>query len=274
MKMSEKFKYKLFVLFGVPIALVALIFGYLMLMKISSVKQRIDHYAINQMQTTFGSALLEPQFEAKILKIAQEMGINEPIVIRKMNMQALQRFGYANAFACWAQLLGFIPFSNQPFMYLSDGFLEDLSEAEQRFLIGHELIHVRERHVLFFNLSWVLGILFLLAFFYLAQNYLHERFKIKSFVLIVFKIIGIYLSLAIPNLAGLAYRRSIEKFADCESFRLLNSYEGCLKMLERWQKDFKIAPHNPYFGLLSDHPSCFERESYCLKHQFECHAIK
>lgn len=258
----------------VSIILTILVVIYLMAFKIPSIKQRIDNYAISKMEAKFGSALLVPAQEAKILATAQEMGIAEPIVIRKMNTWALQKFGYHNAFACWADLWELIPFSNQPFMFFSEGFLEDLSEAEQRFLIGHELIHVRDRHVMFFKITWLFGILFLVGLTYLAQRYVKQRFEIKPVALYLLTSAGIYFSLAIPNLVGLAYRRYIEKVADCESFRLLNSHEGCLKLIERWQADFKMPKHDAYYGLLSDHPSCFERKCYCLDHQKSIKVIK
>lgn len=248
---------------------------YLVLLKtVPAFKQSVDNYAISKLTAEYGAALLTPEQEAKIVSIAREMGIFEHIVIRKMNTLALQKFGYYNAFACWAMLGGVIPFSNQPFMYFSEGFLEDLSHEEQRFLIGHELIHVRERHVMFFNLLKIIFVLLLLILFYYGQSYVKSRFGIGKVGQKIIVIIGIYLSFAVPNLVGLAYRRYIEKIADCESFKILNTHTGCLKMLERWQSDFKISKHDAYFGLLSDHPSCYDREIYCLEHQKGIEVVK
>lgn len=247
---------------------------FLLIKTVPRIKQLVDSYAIEMVAAEFGSSLLAPVQEAQILAIAQEMGINEHIIIRKMNTQALQRFGYHNAFACWALLGKVIPFSNQPFMYVSEGFLEDLSAEEQRFLIGHELIHIRDRHAMFIILAYWIAVLLLLSLTYWVQRYFRPRLLDTPAFLFVLIAVGVYFSLAIPNLVSLAYRRYIEKMADCESFKLLNSHEGCLKILERWQTDFKMPQHDPYLGLLSDHPSCYDRKCYCLEHQTAAKEIK
>lgn len=268
---NSKWKTSRLVWMGVFAALSGLI---LVITAVPSVKQCLDKYAIEMMTARYGSKLLAGPQEGMILQIAKEMGINESIVIRKMNTAALQTFGYNNAFACWALLGGFLPFSNQPFMFLSEGFLEDLSPEEQRFLIGHELIHIRDRHVMFFNLVWAIAVLLLLTLAYFGQRFVRSRFALKPAIFYILMAICVYCSLAIPNLIGLAYRRWMERAADLESFRLLNSHEGCLKIITRWQNDFQIPKHDAYWGLLSDHPSCFERENYCLQHQESTKNIK
>ena len=273
-KTCQKFKWKLFL--GVNlVGLIALSSVYYVLIKtVPRFKQQVDNYAIAMVAAEFGSNLLAPAQEANILAIAQEMGICESIVIRKMNTVALQKFGYHNAFACWALLGNVIPFSNQPFMYVSEGFLEDLSAEEQRFLIGHELIHIRDRHAMFIALAYWIAVLLLLSLVYIVQRYVRPRLADEPMFLYVLIGVGIYLSLLIPNLVSLAYRRHIEKAADCESFKLLNSHAGCLKMLERWQSDFKMLQHDVFLGLLSDHPSCYDRQCYCLEHQKATKVIK
>ena len=72
-----------------------------------------------------------------------------------------------------------------------------------------------------------------------------------------------YASLLGPGLSNLAYRRHIERIADEQSLTKLTSYDGCMALLRRWQKDFSLPSENPYFGFFSDHPSCNERKLLC-----------
>src|SRR5438876_215687 len=98
------------------------------------------------MQETYGSMPLAPAYEAKILAIAKELEVTDSMVMRKMNTHALKAFGYNNACAASHVFLGILPLVDTPFLFISEGFFEDLTEEEQRFLIGHELIHIKERH--------------------------------------------------------------------------------------------------------------------------------
>ena len=109
----------------------------------------LNDYAIQAAEEQFGSQHLAPAQEEKILSIAHEMGITEPFTIRKMNRFAIAFGGYHNAFAYFPALLHFIPLSNKPFLFISEGFFEDLTLDEQRFLIGHELTHIQENHTLY-----------------------------------------------------------------------------------------------------------------------------
>ena len=61
------------------------------------------------------------------------------------------------------------------------------------------------------------------------------------------------------------YRRHIEWEADYKSLEILKSYDGGIKLMERWQQDYKIPADNVFLGLFADHPSCSERKMYCLE---------
>ena len=225
---------------------------------LSPVKNYLDSYAIGFAEKKFGSKHLAQSQEDKILSIAKEMGITENIVIRKMNTSALQTYGYYNAFAYFVGVpFQIFPISDQPFMFVSEGFLEDLSAEEQRFLIGHELIHIRDRHTKYLALPWYLSILLLLTMtYFIRKKYLLGRLLTGLLI---------YFSVAVPNLTMLAYRRHIEWVADTESMKILNSYDGCMKLMSRWQKDFKMPKDHLIHALVSDHPSCHEREQCCLE---------
>jgi Zn-dependent protease with chaperone function len=254
----------------ISLALLLIIIG-LFSSQWDSLHLELGSYLSPIIERTFGSTSLEKEQERKIRLIAERMGVREEIVIRKMNSHALALFGYYNAFACFPTLFGFFPIKTTPFLFVSEGFFEDLSSKEQVFLIGHEMVHIKERHTIYINLILMLLVLSLLLFWLVSRNHLGlivQRYVGKRKTLtVLFLIHGILICffLVIPHFVSLAYRRKIEREADSKSMEILKSYDGGIMLLERWGKDFKMAEHNPYFGLLSDHPSNSERKSYCLK---------
>lgn len=236
-----------------------------------NIRMFLDGYAIRLTQDRFGSQSLAPEQEAKIRQIAQEMNILEPIIIRRMSRQALLMMGYHNAFAYFPQFLNCIPISNQPFLFFSEGFFEDLSPEEQRFLIGHELTHIKEHHFQYLNLMWLFVVIsLLLMVWWLKRNWMtHIVCSLVPLNYQPYAIVGcasllVYMSLLIPNLCSMAYRRHSEWVADETSLNVLNSHDGALKLFEKWQKDFKMPDYYPYYGLLATHPDLKERKIYCL----------
>jgi Zn-dependent protease with chaperone function len=232
--------------------------------------QMINAYVAQATEKELGSQSLNSDQEAKIKNIAVEIGITEPIIIRKMNQKAMITFGYHNAFAYFPLLLTFIPTNSSPYLFISEGFLEDLSPEEQRFLIGHEMVHIKERHTLYLNL--VLYSLFLLlaalAYFLTKRiQRLAQGLQYQKYIMGGASGVLVFICLSITNIIGLAYRKHIEKVADCQSLKILKSYEGCTKLVTRWQKEFNLPAHNPCYGLFSDHPSCEERKLYCKEMQ-------
>lgn len=223
------------------------------------------------MEEAYGSATLIPVYEAKILAIAKELGVTEPIVMRKMNTKTLLAFGYYNAFAAFHLLGGFLPLVDTPFLFISEGFFEDLSEQEQRFLIGHELVHIKERHTKYIQLILVL-ISLVLAFLWwvyarkrteaIIARYVTESYRLPLLVCAGF--LTVCTLELIPDLMHLWYRRHIEWEADHQSLTRLHSHDGGVQLMERWMKEFKLPQSNPYWGIVADHPSCYERRAYCL----------
>lgn len=221
----------------------------------------VQSYAISSTEDRYGSRSLTHEQEHKIKKIAQQLGITQTVNVRKMNAHALQQLGYHNAFAYFPQALNTIPLGNQAFMYISEGFFEDLDLEEQDFLIGHELMHIKEKHMKYDPLIYfVLIILMTCVVLLLRKKYSFLRHWIAT--------IGLWITLMwVINFGQLAYRRHIERMADIKSIESLGTYTGLLKLVERWAKEYKMPLHNNYYGIFSDHPSVSERQAYCLEFQ-------
>lgn len=229
---------------------------------------------ITSTQQIFGSMPLPAEQEAAIRTIATEMGIKRNIIIRKMNQQALAQFGYHNAVAYNPMFYGIIPISSTSFMFISEDFFEELTAAEQRFLIGHEMAHIKHADLQYMPIAMLLLFIMLVALAIPLKNRCYlviERHTKNSRLHFCAKGITLYLLLIFCFLTcfgiSRAYRRYIEKEADITSLKLLASYDGLSQLIERWQNEFKVSEHNPYFGLIADHPSCAERKAYCCELQ-------
>jgi Zn-dependent protease with chaperone function len=232
----------------------------------------INRYAIRITEETWGGKKLAPEYEKKIIVIAGKL--NAPIpLIRKMNHVALQVFGYHNAFAYFPCILCAIPLGNQPFLYMSEGFFEDLSPQEQEFLIGHELIHIKERHTRYLNLTlWILFFCLLATAYFLIRLFKNTKHlwlpaAYRAIFIRSISVILVLSCIAIPELVESAYRKHIEKVADIASLQVLNSYDGFIQLMDRWKREFKMEEHNKWGGIFADHPSLSERKEYCLKRQ-------
>jgi len=258
-------------------SIAALIVGILLLSQEPQINSKLATAACKQAGKMFGTRPLDPQQEEKIRAIAHKMNIQETIVIRKANASALQGLGYYNAFMYFPAFLKFIPTNAPAHLFVSEGFFEDLSQEEQLFLIGHELIHIKKRHTKYIHLAyWLLLCLFVLFWWRIQKrlklffrNFIHpKRF---SFALRCIQAIVLYVCVAIPNLSYLAYRRHMERIADKQSIEILSSYDGALKLIDRWQNEYHLPENKRLFGLLADHPLHEERKNYCLalKKQFE-----
>jgi Zn-dependent protease with chaperone function len=225
------------------------------------VAQKIQSYAISNTEALFGGRPLTQEHEQKIRVIAQKLGITHTLHIRKMNVQSLQQFGYHNAFAYFPRLLNIVPLGDQAFMYISDGFFEDLNEQEQIFLIGHELVHIKQEHTKYAPvICLVLFILITRGVWLLRKKFAFLRYWMAS--------IGLWLVLMwIINLGHLSYRRHIEREADIHSLERLETHNGMLKIIERWMREYKMPVHHNYYGIFSDHPSIWQRRTYCLESQ-------
>jgi Zn-dependent protease with chaperone function len=231
------------------------------LIQIPYIAQKLQSYAISSTEEVFGGRSLAQDQEQKIKDIARKLGVTQTINIRKMNSQALQQFGYHNAFAYFPHIFNIFPVGDQAFMYISEGFFEDLSPEEQDFLIGHELVHIKLGHTKYISVIYlILFILITLSVWQVRKRYSFLRYWMVT--------IGLWLLFIwMINLGHLFYRRHIERMADMQSLECLGTHTGLLKIVDRWIREYKMPLHNNYYGLFSDHPSVLERKTYCLELQ-------
>jgi len=251
-------------------------------LQIPLVQTRLEQYTISWIEDQYGSQPLPPDQEAKVIGIAQAMGITENIRIRKMNDLALSTFGYHNAFFIPSNIWGFLPLADVPFLYFSTGLLEDYPEEEQRFLIGHELIHLRDRHIRFVALlHYASLLLLLLTSFVLSQRFIRwykrilDRFTDPVELNYLLQgvqacIIAGLISMAflVPALSSFAYRRCIERAADLESVSLIKSHGGGIAFANRCITELgQPGDWSCWQGLTIDHPSNNERKKYLVADQ-------
>jgi Zn-dependent protease with chaperone function len=237
---------------------------------LTPLKNMVENYAISNLYESCGKKPVSSNIEEKITGIAQKMALSEKIVICKMNVQSMQIWGYYNAFACYPSLFfGLITF-NKPHLFISEGFFEDLLPEEQLFIIGHELAHIQQHHLVHFTLFMALiELLFLVLWWFVLVRYIKKfvtRFKLRyqKKLMYVLSIISLFLCLLISGLIELSYQRQHEREADHKALQILKCHNGALSVIERWCNDFKIPLINNYGGIFSDHPSSLERKNYCL----------
>lgn len=231
-------------------------------------------YAITVMEESLGNKPLNPEHEQFIKNIAQEMGITRPITMRIMNTAAMQTFGYYNAFAAHHLFANIIPVVDTPFLFLSEDFFATVSPEEQRFLIGHELVHIQKQHLRYATpLMHLLDLMLLIFFWFFVRNWitLFVQKRIPQQLQALVKTIGILIALIlfflISEMIHFAYRRHIEWEADRISVNRLTTHQGGIKIMERWAAQYGQAADNPFGGLLSDHPSLAQRRTYFIEQQ-------
>ncbi len=211
--------------------------------------------------------------EKRIRQIAAEMNITQPFIVRKMTQYVMSQLGYFNAAVLFPMMFNFIPVTHIPMLLISESFFEDLSLAEQRFLIGHEMIHIRESHCKYANLIvallvWLLALCIFLLVSPIKKMLLTYFSARLSLYLSVCILAGLFCSnVALLGIAHMTYRRIIERQADLESLAILSSYEGAALIMEKFEKVAKISKTNWYQALWVDHPSNIERKLYCLELQ-------
>ena len=254
---------------------VAIMFFSISIVTFTPLKNIMENYAVSNLYETFGEMPISPCIEEKITHIAQKMGLNEKIITCKMNVQIMQKWGYCNALTCYPFLLfGLIVF-NKPHLFISEGFFEDLLPEEQLFIIGHELAHIQQHHLLYFMLFMsLIELLFLVLWWFVLVRYIKKfvtrfsrSYQKKSLYLI--SAISLFLCLFIPGLIELACKRQYEREADKMALQMLKCHDGALSMIERWCNDFAAPLTYNYGGIFLDHPSFLERKNYCLKYKHE-----
>ena len=253
------------------IFLSALFCGVLSFFVYKPIKKGMESYALSCLYESHGNMSLSSAIESSVDAIVKKMDLSEEVSICKMNVNLMRRLGYHNACACYPSLLcGFIIF-NKPHFFISEGFFEDLSIEEQNFIIGHELAHIREHHLLYLPILILLvTLMFLIFWWFVVRRYIRKlasKFDIKYYKKIAYTllVISFCCCLFLSDLIELAYRRHIERYADSKALHMIKCHEGALKVIDRWSKESGVPLNNDYYGIFCDHPSSAERIEYCLK---------
>lgn len=241
----------------------------------SFIADQLNSYALRTTQEILGEVPVSAQQEEFIRSVAAEMNIQENFLVRKMSQPAMLTLGYCNAFACFPLIFNCIPTGTQPLLFMSEGFFEDLTLQEQRFIIGHELTHIKEHHTQYLNL-WIMMVqLIVLIFLWvlfrwyitprIKRKFAEKKQRIAIYAVITFMVFAITELGA--TLVQKQYLRDYERVADYSALTTLNCHDGFIALIKRWQSDYQMPSHNSYYGLFADHPSCVERKNYCLQLQ-------
>lgn len=215
----------------------------------------INNYLISkkhdglEFKNIYGNEELKDENKEFIINIIKKFGMQGyNIKIYKMNDLAIKKFGCNNAF---------VYFNN---MYISENFFESLTEGSKKFLIGHELIHIKKGHakkVALLNiislLSWLISSEFITS--YINENCLSKSNKIVKEIGMRFIIFTI--NRALHDLFIAAFMRHCEKEADSQAALSLNVIEDGIKFLNEFlnedqNKNKILAFINSFF---STHPS-------------------
>lgn len=115
-----------------------------------------------------------PAVEEEIRSIIRELQFDrvDKLVIRKMNMVGRLRTGKKNAFV--VQLPG------QEYLYVSESWFKTLSSEEKKFLIGHEITHLKNYHTYKrIGLAISISVCALLSFDFLEQKGIISSYEKK-----------------------------------------------------------------------------------------------
>lgn len=227
-------------------------------------------YAMQQVEEAYGNQSVEEKTEIFIRRVAQELGIHEPIELRKFHAHGLQRYGYYNAIAAFPAIFYLFPL-DKPCIFISTGFMEGLSSDEQRFLIGHELMHIKEKHPYYLLICYVLLAMFLvLAWSFFGLPFLRlfgRRTTFSNKILMGFFMSGYLIIFFFGNMFYLTSMRYNEYRADSESMKILKTFDGCCSLINRWKKDFNLPDNYAFNDFFSTHPSCYKRIDNCKQLQ-------
>ncbi|HJZ23591.1 MAG TPA: M48 family metallopeptidase [Candidatus Babeliales bacterium] len=202
----------------------------------------------------FGVESLPDEKVSFIRGIAKELGVTQKFEIRKMNSHAMRTFGLYNALAYFDR-----------YLFVSEHFFDKLDFHEQRFLIGHELMHIKQccayRHFSLFCGLASFNLVFLISTIILGQQ------KNKKLALLSGTINLVGLMILQPLVR--AHARMLEKEADLYSAKILGEVQGGISFLEKFStltKDHPLQGQYDYSSwfkrIFASHPSFPERQKY------------
>jgi len=163
----------------------------------------------------YGAQKVSPETERFVRGIQKEMGMESyNIPVRRFTDKMIQKNGYENALVTpWRS------------MYISEDWLNSLPLAQKRFVVGHELAHLKRRHHLK-SMGIVLAMSYMNYFIgtsYL-ENYTHEsRWKREARGLGVLAPLELLMFVALSR-----FDRYCEADADATSVAELKCYKGAI----------------------------------------------
>lgn len=177
----------------------------------------------------YGTQPLSKKQTRLVTSIMKEMGITKPIDMRMANWRAKATWGRNNAIAMYDQ-----------YLFISDSFFDELSKEEQRFLIGHELSHIKFGHNS--KQLTVLILLIILAFFLYGKINKALRARIqRRIITLPLGLFCLWLLLVGRQITSATLSRICERQADMESVRCLNCPKGGIKFFDRLERADKIT---------------------------------
>ncbi len=239
-----------------------------------SIHSFLEQKAVTRLYEQYGNKEVSISLENEVEAIASELGIEKPLTLRRINSNAMRKFGYYNAFVSFPSLFFDLISFNKPHIFFSEDFLNSLSKAERRCLIGHELIHAREGHhcrqigIINLLIYLLLLIIHCSGAYYTIKKIKkgnHAFLKESHKKLIASMLTGFFIGsfFITSSLGVLFYRRIIEKKADMLSVKALCTKEGLSLLCARWHKEINMPWDNGYCDLFADHPSLSKRIEYC-----------
>ncbi len=200
-------------------------------------------------ESAFGTENLTPENEAYIRSIEKKMKMeSRGVVLKKMNVRALNKWGWHNAVAIFGHI------------FISESYFNQLSQDAKTYLIGHELIHIDEKHSLIMTIINGMGLIGAGVYYTYAKNAQQPWWKKAT--------IGV--SSWLLYRLGIAHiQRECERRADIKSVALLNSAGGGIELLR--QRSLLVPTVASRWSVVrqafSTHPSNEERIAYLEKIQ-------
>lgn len=223
----------------------------------------------NLIADLFGEEKLSPKNALKIKKIIDAVGMQSyDIDIRSMNEFAFAHTGRDNA----------LVFPGMNYLFIDEEFFEKLSDLEQRFMIGHELMHIYNHHGIkrLALLSSVIGSCLLFEDIllndkigkkikHIMTHYLGQKSYLAG------RILWPAMFVAIGILATYKLSRAQEIAADSQIVALLGReiIPAGIALLERYDDECgTLIPCSGFNTLLSSQPTFKERIINLKKLQF------
>jgi len=208
---------------------------------------------------------LTPETQQAIREILREIGLEDADTVRLAEcVESLQKVFPKSGGASLTSLLG----GSRRILLMSEEAFNQLSEEEKRFLIGHEAMHIKHRHVL---KAVVVGALVTICALSSATLVVRNYGRKKAYLQAgVAGVVGYLGAMVATLLVRSAVSRANERKADCQAARGLDAAAGGVALMKRLKEDpIMLEASENYkkfwWRLLMDHPTLDERIAYLQK---------